>query len=257
MMLIGEEMKIITVLLLLFSFGLFAEDFKRIVDEDLNYTIYIPLSWIQEKVSPVRHRFYDTTGNYRSIISIKRHSFRKEEFPNPEDWTIVNFISYELSVRYSHNPVGVIFYADSSSSLRQGELRAAEAYARFCYLEEPPLWWEEYIRFAATDTVGYEIYALGDTADMKENVAFYAAIIQSIILPKESTSVVFSLSDHQAYNPGVIGSHLRTFDLKGRVVQIKKPGQIPSGIYMRKGIDSRPETRVLLRSTQSNDLNKR
>ncbi len=207
-----------------------------VTDTELNYSIFLPENWVHRVVSPQHHRFYDTTGNYRSQINLIRHSFCNYDYPTSKDWTMVNFIAYELTVKNVHNPLGIFLYGDSSSSLIQPDsLQAAEIYARFCYLDESPLYWEEFVRFAATDTFGYEMYVLGDTLDMQNNVGFYAAIIQDIHLPGETmdqnTAIFSGRQTAPPFDRRQAAQVL--FDLKGRKVPLRdNAGYEASGLYL-------------------------
>lgn len=221
----------------------------EITDPTMNYTISLPENWVQEEVSSQHHRFYDTTSTYRSQINIVRHTFSKVDYPHSEDWTLVNYIANEIAIKNSHNPLGIFLYGDSSSSLIQPDsLRAAEIYARFCYLDTVSIYWEEFVRFAASDTFGYEMYVLGDTADMKANVAFYAAIIQNITLPAEQgqNRIIYSLTEQQSQFHREKASAL-LFDLRGRRINGMNNRNMTSGIYLRKQTDIPNSKNVLIK----------
>ncbi|KMQ50011.1 hypothetical protein CHISP_3100 [Chitinispirillum alkaliphilum] len=224
------------ILVLVFSTIVFS-DFRQISNNQLNYSILIPHNWIVQEVSSEEHRFFDTTGEYRAQIGIVRHKFSNNDFQDSKEWTLVNYMAYELSAEYSHNPIGFVIYADSSSELIQPDsLRAAEIYARFCYLSDPALYWDEYIRFAATDTFGYEMYVIGDTADMARNVGLYAAIIQNIVLPAESAekSNIRRFENRGASPSTTYQPAKQIFDLRGRRIPNSNRGQTTQGVYINK-----------------------
>lgn len=156
-------------------------------DEKFAYEIYLPNNWVRTVVSDSLHQFADTTATYKSVIGIKRYGFSSNDYPSANEWTIANFIAYKLSVTYSIDPFGVVLYYDSTSACSQGTLRAAEAYSQFYSADTAIGAWAEFIRFCALGNKGYEIYALGDTTDMKTNLGTYGAILGSVIIPDVAT----------------------------------------------------------------------
>ena len=103
-------------------------------------------------------------------------------YKTADDWTQAHFLAYKLSVLYSVDPGGVVLYSNGDTTVKQGSLRATEAYSVFFSSDTSIGSWSEYIRFTACGKYGYELYAISDTADMSKNIGVYAALLQGIVL---------------------------------------------------------------------------
>ena len=165
-------------------------------DNSLEYTIFLPDNWEKNAVSnDTNHVFWDSSGNYPGTIGIVRHT-RTTDYPTADDWTRAHFIAYKIFVDNSfdtteqiwYDPMGVVFYWDSSQASTQDGLWAPELYSQFYSTDTALSAWSEYIRFTAFGPFGYELYALSDTADMSANIGYYAALIHSIQLPLDTES---------------------------------------------------------------------
>lgn len=209
---------------------------KIISDPTLGYSIYLPAdSWVRVVKSATHHQFYDTTFTNKSQVSIVRHSYASADFPTPESWTRANFIAYKLCVEYSFNPFGAMLYYDTAATVRQGISWATESYAAFMTIDTGLGAWSEFTRYTARNGYGWELYAIGDTADMKKNIGLYAGIIRLITLPGDTgTDIVrrtgrsVSLEPVAATRSGVV------FDPMGRSRAIvSRRLAAPSGIFIR------------------------
>lgn len=182
-------------------------------DPGLGYAITLPAGWAQFKTKPAQHYFRDTTGKYRSQISIVKYDIDKGSYPTPENWTQAQFIAYKMSVETSVYPFGAVAYYDSSAAAKIGPLWAPEAYSMLFPGDGDPTYCE-FIRYCAKGNVGYEIYAIGDSADMTANVDYLAGIIATM---EFSTPVGLA---HPGKAPGRAGREsgfdAETFDLSGR-----------------------------------------
>lgn len=179
-------------LISLFAFG------ETVVDDELRYSTYLPDNWVREVVSSTQHRFYDTTYNYRSYVTLIRYDLSIENtYQNAYEWARANYLAYRISVSSTmspegealSDPFGVILYPDSSEVKQNDTLWAAEIYSIFFTLDTSLGSWAEFIRFTGFDKYGYEIYAIGDTADMSSNLGVYAAIFDGIKLTTASVSL--------------------------------------------------------------------
>ncbi|MFW5785372.1 MAG: hypothetical protein ACOCW1_04220 [Chitinispirillaceae bacterium] len=160
-------------------FAVFSFADTTIVNEQMSFSAYLPDNWTAAQVSDSSVLLYDTTGYYKSDINIKRYYRSSADFPTPEDWTRAHFIAYLLVVENSWDPFGSVLYFDSIQST-QSSLWAPEAFCEFYTIDTALGSWDEYMRYTANGDYGYEIYAIGDTSDMKNNFGFYSAIIQQI-----------------------------------------------------------------------------
>lgn len=213
-------------------------------DEDFGYAVSFPQHWVREKIHADQHIFYDTSGSYRSQLAIIRYPFSRSEYSSSRYWIYISYLAYRIAGEHSSDPAGIILYSDSSSSVRQGPLWAVEFYSRFFSMKAQLGWWSEYVRFTASDTVGYELYAIGDTADMAANVAFYAALLQSFRLPDERNASVRPPLFFPAGGARTGRSVSAMVDLRGKALR-KVDGRIPSGIYLIRPGDELPERRGL------------
>jgi hypothetical protein len=162
----------------------------------LGYQCYLPDNWICEVKSDSQHCFIDTTGAYGAYLSIVRHRIDAATYSTPDEWTIAHFIAYCMYMDYY--PFGTVLFADSSITEKQGDLRATELYLRFYTDDTLNYSWDEYVRYAATGSFGYELYALGDTADMAVNIGYYGALLKMIkISTNSAVPIIVSTIPHR------------------------------------------------------------
>ena len=214
---------------------------KTIIDSTLGYSIYLPTdSWVRVIKSPTHHQFYDTAFAYNSQISIVRHEYAPTDFPTPESWTRANFIAYKLCIDYSFDPFGAILYYDTAATVRQGISWATESYSTFLTIDTSLGAWSEYTRFTARNGYGWELYAIGDTADMMKNIGSYAGIIRLITLPGDTNTKVIPrswTSNTVSYLNDPKSEYTRVvFDPLGRTRSLPlHRTTVPSGISIRPG----------------------
>ncbi len=186
-------------------------------DEDIGYTAYLPDGWIATTVNATQHRFEDTTGVYRSMVVINRYDFSGETvYETSEDWTRANFIAYIFSIEA--DPVCALAYYDSVTARQNESLRAMDAFSQFFSIDTILGDWAEYIRFTATGTCGYELYAIGPADDMLANVGMYVAIIEEITLTESTVSIVPDRVPQSAPLIRTHGPTAKTFDILGRTM---------------------------------------
>ena len=155
----------------------------------LGISVYLPDNWTAVQEGDTCMTFSDTTFMYRSQITCKKQVIASADYPLATSWTRSHFIAYLLVVQYSYDPFGAVLYFDSSSASTQGSLWAPEAFTEFYTLDTVLGAWNEYMRYTETGSCGYEIYAIGDTADMKQNIGMYMAIIRMIQLGNLANAV--------------------------------------------------------------------
>ncbi len=154
----------------------------------LGYKSYLPDNWICEPTDSAQDYFYDTTGTYGALLSIVRYPMDTNMYPNSEEWTISHYIAYIMYMDYY--PFGTVLFSDSSATEKQGDLQATEIYLRFYTDDTLDYAWDEYIRYTATKNYGYELYAIGDTNDMSQNIGLYGAILKIIEINENLTPIV-------------------------------------------------------------------
>ncbi len=169
---------------LLGAAALFAD--TTYVDNQLKFQAFLPNNWICVAENDSERLFEDTTFTYPGLLSLTRYTIDTTLYKTADQWTQAHYLGYKLSVEYSVDPAGVILYSNSDSTVRQGTLQAAEAYSLFFSSDTSIGSWAEYVRFTGAGKCGYELYAISDTADMSNNIGFYAAILQGIVIDPES-----------------------------------------------------------------------
>jgi hypothetical protein len=168
-----------------------------ITNSSIGFSAYLPANWTAVQVSDSQVKLYDTTYSFRSQIMIKKHLRSTVDFPVSLDWTRAHFIAYLLVTQYSYDPFGAVLYFDSSSNTTQNTQWAPEAFSEFYTIDTETGSWNEYIRFTESNSYGYELYAIGDTTDMKQNIGTYAAIIKMITINDLPVSVVANVRSPQ------------------------------------------------------------
>jgi hypothetical protein len=221
-------------LLLTASFSLCAD--TTVVDSKENYSVYLPDNWVRDVQSDSEHFFVDTTYRHPALLSLRRYEIDTSVYASGDEWTRSHFTAYKLTVQYSVDPAGVVLYSSADSTVVQGTLQAAEAYSVFFSYDTSLGAWAEYIRFTASGTRGYELYAITDTGDMSQNIGFYAAILQGIRFSpsshvKEPPAPAFSARARQVQDE--MAPYL--FDPLGRrIAEANETRYRSSGMYFRK-----------------------
>lgn len=154
---------------------------ETVTDEQIGYSVYLPDTWVQSEVDATQHIFEDTSGTYLSMVVIVKYDFSEDTiFSSPDEWTRANFISYAFSV--DADPFSVMAFYDTVDAKQNEVMWATDAFSEFFSIDTTLSDWAEYIRFTASGTNGYEIYAIGPLDDMEVNIGFYLAIIESLVL---------------------------------------------------------------------------
>jgi hypothetical protein len=147
-------------------------------------------------------------------------------YKTPYQWTKAHFLAYLLTIRSTvstfgvpmSDPYGSVVFYDSSSSTQSG-LKSMELYAQFNSLVSSSGSWDEYVKYTAVNKKGYEIYVLGDTADLKKNIDFYIDLVNSIKIDTAPSSIKFHPVQKTNYRTsiGIYQSEM-LFDIMGRSV---------------------------------------
>lgn len=154
----------------------------------IGYAITLPDHWGLSKTKVLQDYFRDSTRTHASQISILRYDIDKATYPTPESWSQAQFIAYKLSVENSAFPYGAIMYYDSSSAAKIGTVWSPEAYSILYPADGDPDYCE-YVRYTAIGDYGYEIYAIGDSTDMTNNLDYYAGVISTLKFSEPNASL--------------------------------------------------------------------
>ncbi len=188
-----------------------------ITSTPLGISAYLPDNWIATTAGDTAITFMDTTFTYRSQITCKKQTINATDYPSEESWTRAHFIAYLLIVQYSYDPFGAVLYFDSSETCKQDSLWAPEAFSEFFTIDTALGTWNEYVRYTVSGSNGYQIYAIGDTADMKLNIGMYMAIINMIEFTNSVHTITGShIASQPARCPVRQSACAGTFDLLGK-----------------------------------------
>lgn len=200
----------------------------EIIDGQLGYSVLLPEHWVREVVNDTSHRFIDTTGTYPSIVALVRSDFSGDTiFESPEEWTRANFIAYSFVV--DADPFSVLVFYDTVTVRQNGTLWAADAFTATYSVDTQLADWAEYIRFTASGSYGFELYAIGALDDMNTNAPFYRSIIDSItitvespvILPRPAASpAVHSVKPGAIYRMDLLGRRICCPAFRRRTLQV-------------------------------------
>ncbi|MBN1576803.1 MAG: hypothetical protein JW913_09640 [Chitinispirillaceae bacterium] len=205
----------------------------------MGISAYLPDNWVAVTAGDTGITFQDTTFVYRSQITCKKHAITADDYASATGWTRAHFIAYLLVAQYSYDPFGAVLYFDSSAACMQDSLWAPEAFTEFYTIDTVLGAWNEYMRYTEAGSNGYEIYAIGDTADMKQNIGMYMGMIRMIDIDK-SANMMSPVRRNFPRNSFMIektASSSGIFDLLGK--KRGATGNLLNGIYYR------PETRRL------------
>lgn len=196
-------------------------------DSRIGYSIDLPQHWVRDIDTVNQHTFFDTSKAYGSFVSIEMTDFSKDTiYKTPYQWTKAHFLAYLLTIRSTvstfgvpmSDPYGSVVFYDSSSSTQSG-LKSMELYAQFNSLVSSSGSWDEYVKYTAVDKKGYEIYVLGDTADMKKNIDFYIDYLNAIKIDTTQSSIIFHPVQQTTYKTLVSKYKPEMlFDIMGRGV---------------------------------------
>jgi len=215
----GKKMKrIISITSIIILFSLILQADTTISNNDIGFTINLPVNWVYTRISDSTVIFNDTSLTYQSQITIKKFHRNSSDYPTPDDWTRAHFIAYLMVTNYSYDPFGAVLYYDSTATCKQNSFWATEAFSEFYPLDTVLGAWNEFIRFTSTGDYGYSLYAIGDTSDMKVHIGMYAAMIQSIELTDQSATSVFKVIPSKKIKIASENSAMKIgiFDLLGK-----------------------------------------
>jgi hypothetical protein len=203
-----------------------------ITNDNMGISTYLPDNWVAYPENDSNVFLYDTTYMYTSYIAIKKYTRNTNDYPTSADWVRAHFIAYIFVTEYSWDPFGSVLYFDSSSTCMQDSNWACEAFSEFYTIDTSLGSWDEYIRYTAAGNYGYEIYAIGDTSDMKTNIGTYMAIIRLIsingsssqsVIPGRITTPVARIIQSSDFTYG--------YNVLGRKIPVKR--YLPNGAYIR------------------------
>jgi hypothetical protein len=200
-------------IVLLFLIFIFSADAQTTyTNSRLGYTIMLPENWYVINTSDSQDVFFDINSSGQTYLSIVRHQIDSGTIETY--WTKFHFLMYLSTTQEWEDPWGTILALDSSQTSTIDGAWAPQAFAQFFTLDSINNSWSEYIIFVAKYRSGYELYAIGDTLDLKTKGAEYSQILQSVtFFPASSIKISRDFKEH-----GTVFSRdeQRMFTLSGR-----------------------------------------
>lgn len=161
----------------------------------LGYTIVLPENWYAINTSDSQDVFFDLNSNGQTYLSIVRHQI--DSGTTELYWTKFHFLMYLSTTQEWEDPWGTVLALDSSQNSSIDGVWAPQAFAQFLSLDSINSSWAEYILFAAKHRSGYELYAIGDTLDLKTKGTTYSQILQSVTFsPASSIKISRNFKEH-------------------------------------------------------------
>lgn len=213
----------------------------------VGYAITLPDSWRRQMRNDSTHSFYDSSAVHGSQIFVVRRTCNPALFPTPDSWTRAHFMAYKIAVDYSGYPyAGTVLYFDSTAGRKVNNLWAPEIYATYLLADtlnpaNPPVAaWSDFTKIMAKDGFGYEVYAVGDTADMLRYVGYYDTLMMTTVLTPPAISALARDGRTPVYaSPRVSAGVGFTWDLLGREVDTRKERSGASASCVRVSRTSR------------------
>lgn len=178
----------------------------------LGFSLTLPENWQVLNASDSQDIFFDATSDGKTFLSIVHH--RIDDTILETNWTRYHFWMYLSVTEQWEDPWGTVLALDSSQSCIVDQVWAPQAFAQFFTLEEEH--WSEFIMFTAKFHSGYEIYAIGDTLDLKNNGSKYSQIMQTVTF--SDVSPVFKVVRNKDLKIVRYAFENMNFDLFGRLV---------------------------------------
>lgn len=179
------------------------------INSKAGYSISLPDNWYGFNESDSQDVFYSLTSGSKSYLSILHQKISPGT--TESDWTRFHYIMYLTITEAWEDPWGTILAFDSSQNSTVNQTWAPQAYAQFVSLDSNVSNWAEYIIFTAKNGIGYELTAIGDTLDLKNNGAAYSQILQSITFCTPSAVLKYAAKKHFQHQ-----TDNRIFDILGR-----------------------------------------
>ncbi len=174
---------VITFLLILFDFS--GEAQTAYTNKKLGYSLMLPENWYALNTSDSQDIFFDVSSSGRTYLSVVRHKI--DTNTTETYWTKFHFLMYISTTQEWEDPWGTILALDSSQDCTIDGGWAPQAFAQFFSLDSINSTWSEYIIFTARYGGGYELYAIGDTLDLKTKGAAYSQILNSVTFSQPSS----------------------------------------------------------------------
>jgi hypothetical protein len=208
------------------------------IDMNLRISATLSPTWEKIDLSDSSCMFVSLDPTYTSNIFIVKEKIA--DTVTAQEWTQAHFIAYKLVVEGSSEPLGKLLWFDSSTTAaRQGILPSGYVWAPWLYssfksIDTSRIFiWAEYERYCAMGANGYEMYAIGDTADMNRHYAFYAKLMQSVKL-LDTANISVKPHRHQGVDAqriaGLTAQKIQWYNVRGQSIGIGPSAIRPRGL---------------------------
>lgn len=205
----------------------------RVAVPRLGLSVYVPPTWIVHD-SANEFRFQDTAlVGMRATLGI---SAWDDVGGMPRNWVLTKTRAQQYDL--ADDPLSIVYVIDSMSqdnrfAMYVNWMSVPDSFA-FAFHD----------RYAATDNIGYHVYAWGDTADFYENYSIYAALLDSVQFDGTLSNLGVSRGGAQAKGAlrlgtqvgGVVEFRAVTSDRARLVVTDLRGREIWKGTPDRQGI---------------------
>lgn len=182
-------------------------------DNGFSFSAQVDAEWKLEKIDSSTLCIFNSDVTKKTKLYIERIVVDTISVIKADERAQTYFLSYyTIAKQY-----GVVQYFDSSTSIRQGTLRA---YEMFTYYRDAVngtnQWWAEFSRWCAIGSYVFELTVLGDTADVNHNYAKYKRLLNSIQVDNPSTKISRAVICRHVLQPA--GKAVSIYDLFGRKI---------------------------------------
>jgi hypothetical protein len=182
-----------------------------LADIGFSFSAQVDAEWRLEKIDSSTLCIYNSDAAKKTKLYIERIVVDTISVIKDNERAQMYFLSnYALAKQY-----GIVQYYDSSTSLRQGTLRAYEMFAYYKdVVHGTNQWWAEISRWCAVGNFVFELTVLGDTADVNHNSKKYKSLLNGIQVGFPPTKANEPVRYKCVQQPA--GKKIYTYDLFGR-----------------------------------------
>jgi hypothetical protein len=182
-----------------------------LTDVGFAFSAQVDAEWRLEKIDSSTLCIYNSDITKKTKLYIERIVVDTISVIKDNERAQMYFLSnYAVAKQY-----GIVQSFDSSTTLRQGSLRAYELYAYFKDTANGTnQWWAEISRWCAIENYVFELTVMGDTADVNNNGKRYKSMLNGIQVGYSSTKISKPVFFRFVQQP--VGNVVDVYDLFGR-----------------------------------------
>lgn len=162
---------------------------EEILDDSFSIKATLDNTWKYDSIDSVTRFLYDDSRFFKSYIYIEKIPINESIVLEDDEYAQMYFLT-NLSIA---KQFGTVQYYDTSTSIKQGTVRAYELFA-FYYKDTTNgmrITWAELGRWSKKGKHIYQITVLGDTTDIVNNLSQYQNIINLIHITDHCKNIHF------------------------------------------------------------------